>query len=216
MVAEEDAEWQVAVVVAVEQPSLLLPVDRVVGCVAVERDAGRWCLVGVEEQLDEQRLDGGGGVADAAVTVGPCRSVLQPVQRALAGQRREAGPARLDPPQCCAKRGVAAQVVMVDEVLVAARNAEHALPDQRRHVVAHPPRHPAIAETGGETVKQPDGPVGGAQQQRARVRRDRATTEIRHHGASIDACKAHRLRATLCRHRALPVGRRKCLFALIL
>jgi hypothetical protein len=97
--------------------------------------AGGFC-VGIEEQLDEQRLDGGGVVADAAVAVRPCGRMLQPVQRALARQRRQPRPARLDPPQRGAEGGVAAQVVMVDEVLVAERDAEHALADQRRHVVA--------------------------------------------------------------------------------
>lgn len=114
------------------------------------------------------------------------------------------------------KSRVAAQIVMVDEVFVAERDAEHPLADQRRQIATHPARHSAVAEAGGEAVDQPDGSVGGAQQQRARIRGDRAAAEIRHHGASIDACKAHRLRATLCRHRGLPVDRRKCLFALTL
>jgi hypothetical protein len=142
--------------------------------------------------------------------------MLKPVERALARQRRQTGPPRLDPSKCCAESGVAEQVVMVDEVLIAERDAEHALPDQRRHLVRDAPRRPAVAEAGGEAVDKPDGPVGRAQKQRARIRGDRATAEIRHHGASIDACKAHRLRATLCRHRGLTVCRRKCLFALTL
>jgi hypothetical protein len=218
VIAAEDVERQiaVAVVIAVEEPPLLPPVDRVVGRIEIQGDARRRLLMGVEEQLDEQRLDGGGIVADAAVAIRPGGRMLQPVERAFARQRREAGPARLDPPQCCAERGVAAQVVMIDQILVAESDAEHPLADQRCHVMAHPPRHPAVAEAGGEALDQPDGPVGRAQQQRARVRGDRAAAEICHHGASIDACKAHRLRATLCWHRGLPVGRRKCLFALTL
>jgi hypothetical protein len=110
----------------------------------------------------------------------------------------------------------APQVVRVDEVLVAERDAEHALADQRRHIGGDPPRRPAVAEAGGEAIHQTDSPVGGAEQQRACVRRDRAAAEIRHHVAPIDPCKGQRLQATLCRHRGLPVTWCKCLFALIL
>lgn len=136
---------------------------------------------------------------------------------ALARQRRQPRTTtRLDPPQRGAEGGVAAQVVVVAEVLVAQRDAKHALPDQRRHLVREAPWHPAVGEAAREAVEQANGPVRGPKQQRARIRGDRAAAESRHYRASIDPCKAHRLRTTLYRHRGLPVGRRKCVVALTL
>jgi hypothetical protein len=59
---------------------------------------------------------------------------------------------------------------MVDQVLVAERDAEYALANQRRHIVGDPPRRPAVPEAGGEAVDKTDGPVPRAKQQGARVR----------------------------------------------
>ena len=75
MAAAEDVERQVAVavVIAVEEPPLLMAVQRIVGGVEVEHDLLRRALVGVEEQVDEQRLDRRAVVGDPAVAVG-CRA----------------------------------------------------------------------------------------------------------------------------------------------
>jgi len=99
------------------------------------------------------------------------------------------------------------QPIVVDQALVAERDAEHPLPDQRRHLVDQPIRRPAIGEAGREALDEPDGPIGRPEQQPAGVRGDRSAFEIRHHSAAIDPCESHRLRATLCRHRgALLMG----------
>ena len=47
----------VAVIIAVEEPALLLPVQRVVRRIQVQDDLRRRLGVRVEEQIDEQRLD---------------------------------------------------------------------------------------------------------------------------------------------------------------
>jgi len=80
-----------------EEPPLLVPVDRIVGCIQVERDPGRRLRMGIEEELDEQRLDGIGVMADAAVAVRPRGRVLEAVERALARERRQPRTARLEP-----------------------------------------------------------------------------------------------------------------------
>jgi hypothetical protein len=97
--AAEDVERQVAVavVVAMKEPPLLMPVDRIVSGVEVEHDLLRRLRVGVEEQVHEQRLDRRAVVGDPAVAVGFRRAMLQPVQRALAGERRAAPVPRLEP-----------------------------------------------------------------------------------------------------------------------
>ena len=201
--AAEHIERQVAVavVIAVEEPPLLAPVQRVVGGVEVEHDLLRRPVVGVEEEVHEQRLDRRPLVSDPAVAVDPGSAVLEAVERALAGERRTPAVPRLEPAERHTKHRVVAQPVVVDQVLVAERDAEHPLPDQRRHLVDHPLRRPAIREAGREALDEPDRPVGRPEQQPAGVRGDRAALEIRHHRTAIDACESHRLHATLCRHR---------------
>ena len=176
----------VAVVVAVEEPPLLMPVQRVVGGVEVEHDLLRRALVGVEKQVDEQRLDRGAVVGDPAVAVGFRAAMLEPVERALAGERRAAPVPRLEPTKRHPEHRVVTQPIVVDQVLVAERDAEHPLPDQRRHLVDQPIRRPAIGEAGREALDEPDGPIGRPEQQPAGVRGDRSAFEIRHHSAAID------------------------------
>ena len=157
--------------------------------------------VGVEEEVHEQRLDRRAVVADPVVAVGCRGAVLETVQRALAGKRRAAPVPRLEPAERHPEHRIVAQPVVVDQVLVAERDAEHPLPDQCRHLVHHPVRRPAVREAGREALDQPDRPVGRSEQQPAGVRGDRTALEIRHHRTAIDPCKSHPCRATLCRHR---------------
>ena len=204
MAAAEDVERQVAVAVAVavEEPPLLVAVDRVVCGVEVEHDLLRRALVGVEEQLHEQCLDRRAIMGDPAVAAGCRRAVLEPVQRALAGERRAAPVPRLEPAERHPEHRIVAQPVVVDQVLVAERDPEHPLPDQRRHLVDHSFRRPTVGEAGREALDEPDRPVGRSEQEPARVRGDRAAPEIRHHRTAIDPCESHPCCATLCRHRA--------------
>ena len=213
VVAAENVERQVAVaiVVAMEETPLLMAVDRIVRGVQVERDPRRWLGMGVQEQVDEQPLDRRGIVGDLAVAVPVGGRVLQAVQRALARQRRAGGPPGLQPAQHRPKHRIAAQVVVVGHVLVAKRDGEHALADQGRHVVDDALRRPAVVEAAGKALGQIDRLVRRAQQQRAGVRGHRPATEIRNHLAAIEACKQHRFRVTLCRHRGLLCDRGKCL-----
>jgi hypothetical protein len=78
MAATEDVQRQVAiaVVVAVEEPALLIPMDRVVGGVEIENDLlrrrrrrrRRRLRVRVEKEVDEQPLDRRGIVADLVIS----------------------------------------------------------------------------------------------------------------------------------------------------
>jgi len=114
--------------------------------------------------------------------------MLQPVQVLLpaSGAQRPCRASRAT--EHHPEHRVVAQPVVVDQVLVAERDAEHPLPDQRRHLVDHPFRRPPVGEAGREALDEPDRPVGRPEQQPAGVRGDRAAIEIRHHSAAIDPC----------------------------
>jgi hypothetical protein len=69
--------------------------------------------VGLEEQIDEQLGDRRPVEADAAAAIRGRGRVLEPVQRALAGERRQPGALRFQPPEHGSEHRVAAQVVVV-------------------------------------------------------------------------------------------------------
>jgi hypothetical protein len=56
-----------------------------------------------------------------------------------------------------------AQVVVVDQVLVAERQAEDALPHQAPHPMSDEGGMTPIAKARGEPVNQPDGPIRHAE-----------------------------------------------------
>ena len=101
-----------------EEPAFLMTMQGIVGRIKVEGDLLGRRLVRLEEQLDEQALDRGRGVADLVVAARLGRRVLEPVERALAGER---GAVFALGPKLAGERRqhrVVAQVIVVDEILV--------------------------------------------------------------------------------------------------
>ena len=66
-----------------------------------------------------------------------------------------------------------------------------------------------VAEASRKPPDQIEPSVGGAQQQPARVRRQRAAVELGHHRAAFDPSKQARFCATLRLHRATSLNRLK-------
>ena len=96
------------------------------------------------------------------------------------------------------------KLVVVVQVFVAERDAEYALPDKRGDRVLDEPRVPDVAEASRKPPDQIETPVRGAQQQPARVRRQRPAIELGHHRPPFDPSKHTRFCATLRLHRAAP------------
>ena len=188
-----------------EEAPLLTAVQRVVGGVEIEDQPLRSLPVGVEEKIDEERLDGVRLMTDPAIAMGARGRVLQTVQRRLAGKRRTARTPGLQTPQHHPQNRVVAQRVVVDQVLVAQRDPEHPLAHQGGDVVHHTAGRAPVREAGREAVHQSDRPVRGAQQQGARVRGHHPAAEIRYNRTAIETCKPHRGSATLCGHRGTPL-----------
>jgi hypothetical protein len=103
------------------------------------------------------------------------------------------------------------QLVVVDQVLVAKRDAEHPLAHQGGDIMLDALRRTRIAKAPCEAPHQADGPVRGPEQQRAGIGGDRPAVEVGHHTPGLDGCKLEQRRATLCRHRGPPLHRRKAL-----
>jgi hypothetical protein len=208
MPAAEDVQRQVAitVVVAVEVPAFLRAVERIVGCIEVDDDA-RWGLaVGIEKQIDEQPLDGLPIVIELVVSVlADLAGVLHAVQRRLAGERAvrlvDAG----------GQRRIEAQRIVVDQVLVAEREAEDALAQQVWKRVLDGVRNSVVDEAGGQPLGQSQFAVSSGEQRHAAVRRDRATIKSAHKLATAGPSQIKIGLDTLCRHRGTSPARFKSL-----
>jgi hypothetical protein len=168
--------------------------------------------MGLQAHRDEQPLDGRGVMRDLVIGVGTdFGRVLQSVERRFAGQ---SGTVRALPRQCSgehAEHRIMAQLIVVVDILIAERDAEDALAEQRWQRVDGGIQIAAILEAARQPRHQPDRFVGLAQQQRARVRADLPAIEGAHNLAALDSSEIERILATLCRHRGEPRARVKSL-----
>ena len=157
-----------------EEPALLMAVQRIVGGVEVEHDLGRRLVMGLQEQIHEQSFDRLCIVADLVIARRfPDAAVLQPVQRGFAGKHRTVFPFRRQALREKCKHRIMAKRVVVVDVLVSQGDCPDALPDQRAYAVNRQIRIAAIDEAGGNPVEQADRSVHVAKQQGAGIRRDR-------------------------------------------
>ena len=184
-----------------EEPLFLLPVQRGVGGVQIKGDLRRRRTVGVEKEVDEQGLDRRPVIADLVIAGRLRPAQLQPVERRFAGQRRAIRTLGFQLAAQHRHHRVMAQLVVVDQILIAQREPEHALADQARHRVLDQIGRPMIGKATGKTLDQPDLPVGGAEQQRPAIRGHAAAGKRSHHSVPLNRCKAEPIRATLCLHR---------------
>jgi hypothetical protein len=206
----------------VEEAALLVAVQRIIGRVEVENDLSRWRLMCLEEQADEQAFDCRAVVANLMVDWPPNgvgapfpnpaanrrqRRMLEPVERALAGERGAVLAPRLELAGEGRQHRVVAQLVMVDQILVPERDAADALHEHGLDGVLHQLRRPAVGEAARQAPHQPERPIRGAQQQRPGIRSDLATVEGSDHLAASNHFISEQIAATLCRHRGIPPDR---------
>jgi hypothetical protein len=190
VIAAEDVQRQVAValVIAVEEASQLMAVGRVVGGIEVEHDPFGRTLVGLEEEGHEEAFDVAGAAGDllvSAVLAGADGGQFEAVERALAGQRL--APVPLASPGLArgvgladdgGEQGIAPQVVVVVEALVAQRQGVNPLGDQVGDGVLDEVRVAMVGETGGELMDDAGELLGLSEQERAAVGGDGAAVEI--------------------------------------
>src|SRR6516164_1402500 len=138
-------------------------------------------------------------------------AALQTIQRRLAGYRRTILTPSLQFAGKNPHHRIVAQIVVVDQILVAKRDAEHTLSHQRRNLMLDQLLTPCVIEASRKPRHQSDRSIGLSQQQRSSIRGDRPAVERRYYFASFNSCESKQIRATLCRHRgALRVGINRC------
>ena len=133
MPAAEHVKRQVAVaiIVAVEEAAFLIAVQRVVRGVEVEDDLLGRPVVRLEQQVDEQGLDRRRLMCDLAVLRRRLARQFEPVQRRFARHRRAILAPGLELARQHRHQRVVTKLVVIVQILVAERDAEHALPDER-------------------------------------------------------------------------------------
>jgi hypothetical protein len=97
-----------------------------------------------------------------------------------------------------------AQVVVVDEVLVAKRQAEDALPHQAPHPMGDEGWVTPIAKARGEPINEPDGLICCAEKKSTGVRGHVPAVELRDQLAATCSSECHPFRAGLRGHWGLP------------
>ena len=194
----------------VEEAAFLVAVQRIVRRVDVQHDLRRGRLVRLDEQLQQQRVHRRGVRHDLLVAIrrgGFQHRQLQTVQRALAGQRppaiRRPTAPRAGHVRTLAQQRhqtVAAQLVVIVEILVTQADAHDALLHQRLDIVLHAARRAMIGETASQPLQNAGAILQLPQRQRAAVRRQLLAVERTHHPASPKTSKLQLFRVTLRSH----------------
>jgi hypothetical protein len=157
--------------------------------------------VRLQKQGDEQALDRRRVMADLVVAARRQRRVLEPVERALAGERRTIPALRGELAGQGREHRIMAQLVVIDQILVAKRDPEHALGYHRCHRVLDLALVPTVVEAGREPGHEPDRAIRRAEQQRPGIGCDLAAIKRGYDLATLDHFITEQVAATLCRHR---------------
>jgi hypothetical protein len=196
----------------VEEAALLMAMERIVGRIEIENDLFGRSLVCLEEESDEQALDCCRIMPDLVVTARSRRRMLEPVERALTRQGSAVLALGLELAGERRQHRVVPQLVVVDQILITERNAEHALRHHRRDAVLDLRLGAAINEAGGEPLDHTDCPIGRAEQQPASLRGVVPAIKRGHNLAALDHFITEQVTVTLCRHRGSPLRQLKSLW----
>ncbi len=120
----------------------------------------------LDKQIAQQRVDRRRRVIDLVVTL-VAAGQLHPVQRAFAGQ----GIFQLAPVGQHSHQRIAAQLLMIVQVLVAQSQPVDALRKHLGKLVLDQQRRPPVGETGRHPLQQTDLAIGLTQQQRSAIGR---------------------------------------------
>ncbi len=194
-----------------EEAPLLLPVERIVGGIEVQHDPRRGPGVAIEEVVHETVLDRAAVVDELVVARGLGLGALQTVERAAAGQGMAAvaglttlGSQQIRLADRQGQQHIVAQSVVVVQILVAQRLAEHALAQQLLDRVLDALGTPVVREARRKPADQPRVLGHLAKQQNARVRALVAPIKRGLHPPAPERLKLQLSRTTLCLHRVGP------------
>jgi len=188
----------------VEEPTFLVPVQRIVGGINIKDDLLRWSLMRLQKNRHEQALDGGRIMGYLVIARRGLAAQFKTVEGRLPRHRGAVRPARFQLAGQHRHHRVATQIIVIVDVLVAQRNPEHPLTHQGRNAMFDQVLPAIIVETPGQPIDQSNHPIRRPQQQSSGIRRDRSPIKTTHNFAASDRSKVKPFCATLCRHRGAP------------
>jgi len=187
-------------------------VQRVVGGIHVQSDGLGRLGVGVQEQVNQQILEGLGAVQDLEIwslSLEHCGSELDAVQGGVAGQgsalvavARPLMAQRIRLANGGSEQGVGAQGVVIVEILVAACQRQDALRNEFFDGVLDAGRVAVVDEALRHLWKERQRLGGFAQKKDSSVAAHAARVEFRHHFAATKGLEGQLQWITGCIHRA--------------
>jgi hypothetical protein len=185
-----------------KEAAFLMPVQRVVGGIEVEHDLPRRFAMGIEEEIYEQILDGTLVDRNLVVPVNVlARRVFQAVQRALSTESRAVRTARLQTIREQRQHRIKAQGIVIVHVLIAQRQADNPLADQRFERMHYSPRIAPVPKARPNPIDQANRSIHLPQQQRPSIRRHCAAVKRRLDPTAVKTFERKLFRDTLCLHR---------------
>jgi hypothetical protein len=133
--------------------------------------------------------------------------VLEPVEGALAGERRAILTAGGELAGQRRQHRIVPQLIVIHQVLIAERDAKHPLRHHRFDRMLDLRLDPTVVKARCEPRHQADRSISRTEQQRPGVQRDLTTIERSHHPAAFDHFITEQVAVTLCRHRGAPLHR---------
>jgi hypothetical protein len=199
-------------VVAVEEPSLLLPVQRVIRRIQIQDDPRRRRLVGIEKVVHEQRPGRIAVIDDLVVAPrGRRGGALQAIERAAARQRvpsvpisRTLRPRQIPLPRRQREQRIVTQRVVIVEILIAERLSQHSLRDQLLHRVLDAIRPTVVREALRKAPQQARPLRHLPEQQQPCIAGLPSAVEGRLYPTASKALKCELIPTTVCMHRADP------------
>src|SRR5215204_6356673 len=167
MFTAEDVQRQVTVVivVAVKEPTFLLPMQRQVGGVYVDNDLLRSLFVRLDKYTDQQLVYRSLPERDFLVPIRLPIAEFQPVQRALARQWF----VQFFASSQHSKQRILSQLLVIVQVFIAERQSVDALGNHLQNRVLHPILFPSVEKAVREARQQIQPLIRLPQQQRASV-----------------------------------------------
>ena len=215
MLPAENVQRQIAVVpvVAVKEPPLLVPMDRIVRGVQIQNDLWRRFSMGLEKDLHQQAIHCRLVHRDLLVAFLLAHRFsrqLQAIQRALA--RQGLALVALPRPARSRRIGLLCQhrqhrilpkLIVVVQIFIPQRQPVHPLAHQLLHRVLDPLRLPMVRKTSRKLGDDPRALLHLAQQQPPRVAGDGSPVKPPPHLAPAQGMKFQAFLVTLCRQKAV-------------
>src|SRR5262249_21326631 len=159
----DDIERHIAVtiIVAMEEASFLVTMQRIVGGIKIKYDLLRRTRVGLQEKRDKETFNRARIMCDLMVARRQRCAQLQTIERRLAGHWSAVLAHGLQFIHNYRYHGIVPKRLVIIEVLIPKRNSHHPLRNQCPHRMLNKLRAAAINKAIRKALREPDPAIGG-------------------------------------------------------